>query len=473
MIIAVLALAALVAAVPGTLLAQNAAPAKEPSEKKKDVNTALKSYDTGTRAFESGKMEQAVQSLSAALSAGGLQSQQMAKALYYRGAAYRKLGKPAQAISDLTTAVWLKNGLSDADRALAMDQRQTAYREAGLGDAAPAVPQQTAAASPAAPAAAPEPAAPAAVPAPAPAAPVALAAAPAASAAPASSAPPALPATAAAEPAPQAPPATTVTDPTLPWLNAKPEPASEQAAASVPPASPEATTAISAWTATSEKSAVEAAPSVAVYSPSATPAVAEPQPSVALAQPAEPEAQQGPNTLEKAGSAITGFFGNLFSPSSTSGAQATEQASSTVTTSATGPSDAAPTAGPAAAVTSWSQGTSVDAKKSTRTEVAALAPAPAAPVTATDAAVDAPEGNYRLQVAAVRSRDEADRVAARLAKEHAFRIGSRRTEIDEAVIGNMGTFYRVRVGPYASATEPNQLCGALRPHGFDCLVVTQ
>jgi cell division protein FtsN len=47
------------------------------------------------------------------------------------------------------------------------------------------------------------------------------------------------------------------------------------------------------------------------------------------------------------------------------------------------------------------------------------------------------------------------------------------SEIDEAVIGSMGTFYRVRLGPYADAKEPTQLCKTLRPQGFDCLVVTQ
>ena len=43
----------------------------------------------------------------------------------------------------------------------------------------------------------------------------------------------------------------------------------------------------------------------------------------------------------------------------------------------------------------------------------------------------------------------------------------------KSVIGSMGTFYRVRLGPYASAGEPETLCNALRSDGFDCLVVTQ
>jgi cell division septation protein DedD len=84
----------------------------------------------------------------------------------------------------------------------------------------------------------------------------------------------------------------------------------------------------------------------------------------------------------------------------------------------------------------------------------------------------APAGKYRLQVAAVRSRDEAERLASSVMKHQA--VGAAvQPEIDEAVLGSMGTFYRVRLGPYADAAEPGQLCKSLRPQGFDCLVVTQ
>ena len=82
-------------------------------------------------------------------------------------------------------------------------------------------------------------------------------------------------------------------------------------------------------------------------------------------------------------------------------------------------------------------------------------------------------GRYKLQVAAVRSREEAQRLAQSLTAYPAVRDGTVQTEIDEAVIGSMGTFYRVRLGPYADAKEPGQLCSTLKPQGFDCLVVTQ
>ena len=81
-------------------------------------------------------------------------------------------------------------------------------------------------------------------------------------------------------------------------------------------------------------------------------------------------------------------------------------------------------------------------------------------------------GKYRLQVGIVSSRDEAEQITARLRAEHAQAIGTAAPAIDEVTFGS-GTFYRVQVGPYASAAEPGQFCTALKPKGFDCLVVTK
>jgi cell division protein FtsN len=81
-------------------------------------------------------------------------------------------------------------------------------------------------------------------------------------------------------------------------------------------------------------------------------------------------------------------------------------------------------------------------------------------------------GKYRLQVSIVRSREEAESITAALRAQHASEIGVATTAIDEVTFGN-NTFYRVQVGPYASATEPGQFCSALKPKGYDCLVVTK
>jgi replicative DNA helicase len=322
----------------------------------------------------------------------------MAKALYYRGAAYRKTGKSAQAISDLTSAVWLKNGLSDADRAAAIEQRQAAYQEAGLGTATPiGTPPLDAPAA------------------------VATAARPS-----------------AALPAPAMPLA-------------------------MPAAAP-ADSATSSWSATSEKSAAEASvpnlstPSggyASLSSPEAPALSALPQGDAASASPA-PLANVG-SAVSNAGSAVTGFFGGMFG----GGNSATAVPSAAVAT-ATAPSATKP------ATPGWDSGTSVitapakpDVKAATKKKTAAV-----------DTARNTAAGKYRLQVGIVSSRDEAEQITARLRSEHAEAIGNAAPAIDEVAFGN-GTFYRVQVGPYASATEPGQFCTALRPKGFDCLVVTK
>ena len=82
--------------------------------------------------LENGKADQAVQALTSTISGGNLPPAIMAKALLYRGMAYRQQQKPAQAISDITGALWLKGGLSPTDRTNALQQRAAAYQEAGL-----------------------------------------------------------------------------------------------------------------------------------------------------------------------------------------------------------------------------------------------------------------------------------------------------------------------------------------------------
>lgn len=82
-------------------------------------------------------------------------------------------------------------------------------------------------------------------------------------------------------------------------------------------------------------------------------------------------------------------------------------------------------------------------------------------------------GRFKLQLAAVRSRAEAEAVAQRFAGEQGAKAGGRTPAIEEAVFGNMGKFYRVHVGPYATAGEPEKLCQTLRTSGYDCLIVSR
>lgn len=335
-----------------------AANADGDGQAKKDPAVALRSLETGIKSYEIGKLDPAVQSLTSAL-AGGLPSQQMARALYYRGLAFRKQAKPAQAISDLTSAIWLKGGLADAERASAIESRAAAYREAGLGEPAP------------------------------------------------------------------------VGDVTR-----------------------------------------TAAPVVA------TSTSAETKPSVPAAN-----RQTATATAEPSSGGVGGFFSGLFGGGSAASTSAEAAPSTTAST--------AKTATPATATSSWGDATSVASSKG-RTIAAGAAAIPAPPAAIPPAAASAPavkvaaaapvaavpaapafKGKFRLQVAAVRSRTEAEALASKLKQAHGSAIGGREPAIEQSVIGAMGTFYRVRVGPYADANEPRQLCARIKPDGFDCLVVTQ
>ena len=96
---------------------------------------ALRSLETGISAYQEGAIEVAVETLSDALLQGNLSDTKTAQALYYRGLAYRELGKPGQAIADLTKAMAVKNALSKGDLKVAARNRAGAYREAGLANA--------------------------------------------------------------------------------------------------------------------------------------------------------------------------------------------------------------------------------------------------------------------------------------------------------------------------------------------------
>jgi hypothetical protein len=99
---------------------------------------AAKAFKSGVTAFEAGKTGAAVTAFSRAIEAGGLKSPELAKALFYRGVARRAQKKPAAALSDLNAAVWLRDGLSATDKAVAEDHRQALLREvAGPGSGAP------------------------------------------------------------------------------------------------------------------------------------------------------------------------------------------------------------------------------------------------------------------------------------------------------------------------------------------------
>lgn len=298
------------------LMGAHAESDKEPAAKtkKQDPVEAQRAIEAAGKLLKSGKAVQAVQSLTATLAGGNLPPGVMAKALYVRGLAYREQKQPAQAISDLTSALWLKGGLGGDERADALKQRIEAYADAGLtehgqalvaagGDAAPAKKSGSN------------------------------------------------------------------------WLSS-------------------------------------------LFNPSGSDA--PPPPSRTKVAPAKEKAES-----PVAAKAAPGLIGG------------------------------------------WASKTEVEAD---RTAAAPKAKAEAPPAEAEGPPVNA-EGRFQVQLAPVRTRTEAVALAAKAKREHAAVLASSEPQIDQAVIGNMGAFYRVRFGPFANAQQTQAVCAKLQGSGLDCMPV--
>jgi hypothetical protein len=102
------------------------------------------------------------------------------------------------------------------------------------------------------------------------------------------------------------------------------------------------------------------------------------------------------------------------------------------------------------------------------TKVATLAPAPEP---AFDTAVQQiPAGRYKAQIATVRTAEEAQIIARRLQTEREALLGELRADVEPVVLGNMGTFYAVTVGPFRDEHSSERFCSKLQTEGLDCFV---
>jgi SPOR domain len=101
--------------------------------------TALEQVRVGYAELKKKRYDAAIKEFSSALTTGKLTRNEMAKALYYRGVAYRKTKQATKAITDFSRALWLKGALSKTEREDAEKQRTAAYAEAGGSSAAPVI----------------------------------------------------------------------------------------------------------------------------------------------------------------------------------------------------------------------------------------------------------------------------------------------------------------------------------------------
>ncbi len=106
-----------------------------PRRRKEAVSQRRESLRGGDQGVRIRQVRARHSSLSTALSMAACRASRWPSGSTIAALCYRKTGKGAQAISDLTSAVWLKNGLSDADRACGHGTAPGRLSGAGLGTA--------------------------------------------------------------------------------------------------------------------------------------------------------------------------------------------------------------------------------------------------------------------------------------------------------------------------------------------------
>lgn len=424
--------------------------------------------DPGIKAFNAGKNDAAIKAFSGLLGSGGVSGADLARTYYFRGLSYAKTKKHAQAISDLTQALWLK-GLSAEESNAALEARAGAYQAAGLGERARAdlvrvgkavLASATTAASSSAPSATASTT-------------MSAETGTAASSWTSSTSPETVEAPAlAVAPAPSAPaetgstsifgsgsmfgslfsggssdggsgsrPAGSVRDAS--GSEAGPVPirptktATAPAAAAIPVApAPEVSTTPSVATGSWEVASTEP-----IAPASAESGGWEVSPADTAAAPAPAPAAKAPKSSAGVGSLFEGLFSGFGSSSGSSESAPAPAATASVTPAA--PSGTAKTVEPLP----W--------------QSEATGGSPAA----------APTSRFRLQVGSLRDEAEASALASRIAAEQAGVLAGARTFVEPTVLGNMGTFYLVQVGPLPDERSSLKLCTQLKRNGVDCFLV--
>jgi hypothetical protein len=404
-------------------------------------DTGLKN---GAAALSAGKYDNAVRMLSSTINSDNTSPGDAAKALYLRGIAYRKLGQPARAISDLGAAIFL--GLPDDDRVKALVNRGLAYQAAGLSSQGEAEIAQARKAG-------------------------------------GSSAVDQLIAEGGGTPAGVASVAAFSTSVTPEQQGYG---SNAQAAAAATSDAPARTASASGqWTTTANsETGGESASSgnrVSRWWGSLTGSSSSEQ--TAASAPAESTAPSKPPPAPSTGWGAQTQGGEAAvaaapppAPSTGWGAQ-TQQTASAAVSASPPPAPSSPARAPSTGWGAQTQGGETvvanDATPSqsrfsrwfSRTAEADQAAAPPPPAPATGG-----RGGFQLQLATSRSEGEAQALWKQVSSNAG--LAGKSPDIEKVDIGNFGTFYSLKVGPFPDKAESLKVCNALKRNGVDCSLVS-
>ena len=122
----------------------------------------------------------------------------------------------------------------------------------------------------------------------------------------------------------------------------------------------------------------------------------------------------------------------------------------------------APKATAAAVPSAWTTQTQPEAGAAPGTRVATASPASPVP--------SGGGGNYLLQLSPTRSEAEASALWKTVIKQNQ-QLASLQPRVEKTDMGNLGTFYRLQIGPFPDKAESLKLCNALKRSGVDCFLV--
>ncbi len=96
--------------------------------------------------------------------------------------------------------------------------------------------------------------------------------------------------------------------------------------------------------------------------------------------------------------------------------------------------------------------------------------APAATATSTEAGAEAASGSYVLQIGSYKSRGEADTSWSAFQDKHESLIAGFSSDVKAADLGEKGTWYRLRLGPFADKDAANAMCARIKSDGGNCFL---
>jgi hypothetical protein len=109
--------------------------------------------------------------------------------------------------------------------------------------------------------------------------------------------------------------------------------------------------------------------------------------------------------------------------------------------------------------------------KRQKTEYSKFAPRKRVTKTRTSEIKQASKGTIWVQVASGGKKTGAKKAARKFLVQNADVIGTSSFTIQQANLGNAGTVYRTRVGPYKRFASADNACQALKSRKLECLVV--